>query len=68
MIYKELLGSVIQIVMEEGMARSIENGASGLNPKKGPDATFLEGMEDFDELPEWLSQEDIDYFVSQFEN
>ena len=24
-------------------------------------------MEDFDELPEWLSQKDIDYFVSQFE-
>ena len=24
-------------------------------------------MEDFDKLPEWLSQKDIDYFVSQFE-
>ena len=42
-------------------------GASGLNPQKGPDSTFLEGMEDFDKLPEWLSQKDIDYFVSQFE-
>tara|TARA_Y100000590_G_C15624888_1_gene978997 strand:+ start:55 stop:1038 length:984 start_codon:yes stop_codon:yes gene_type:complete len=50
-----------------GMARSIEKGASGLNPQKGPDSTFLEGMEDFDKLPEWLSQKDIDYFVSQFE-
>tara|TARA_Y100001960_G_C14254184_1_gene624376 strand:- start:161 stop:595 length:435 start_codon:yes stop_codon:yes gene_type:complete len=49
------------------MARSIEKGASGLNPQKGPDSTFLEGMEDFDKLPEWLSQKDIDYFVSQFE-
>ena len=50
-----------------GMAKAIEKSANGLNPHKGTDATFLEGMEDFDELPEWLTQEDIDYFVSQFE-
>tara|TARA_Y100000590_G_scaffold363383_1_gene421031 strand:- start:6533 stop:7516 length:984 start_codon:yes stop_codon:yes gene_type:complete len=50
-----------------GMAKQIEKGESGLNPKKGPDSTFLEGMEDFKKLPDWLSQEDIDYFVSQFE-
>ena len=50
-----------------GMAKSIEKSGSGLNPHKGIDATFLEGMEDFKELPEWLTQEDIDYFVSQFQ-
>ena len=50
-----------------GMASSLEKSRSGLNPQKGPDATFLEGMEEFDTLPDWLTQEDIDYFVSQFE-
>ena len=50
-----------------GMANSLEKSQSGLNPQKGPDATFLEGMEEFDTLPDWLTQEDIDYFVSQFE-
>ena len=50
-----------------GMAKSIEKSSSGLNPHKGIDSTFLEGMEDFKELPEWLTQEDIDYFVSQFQ-
>ena len=49
-----------------GMATAIENSSSGLNPPKGPDSTFLEGMKDFDELPSWLTQEDINYFVSQF--
>ncbi len=50
-----------------GMAKGIEKSQSGLNPQKGPDATFLEGMEEFEELPDWLTQADIDYFVSQFE-
>ena len=50
-----------------GMASALEKSQSGLNPQKGPDATFLEGMEEFDTLPDWLTQEDIDYFVSQFE-
>jgi pimeloyl-ACP methyl ester carboxylesterase len=50
-----------------GMAKGIEKSQSGLNPQKGLDATFLEGMEEFEELPDWLAQEDIDYFVSQFE-
>jgi len=50
-----------------GMSTALQNSSSGLNPRKGPDSTFLEGMEEFDELPEWLTQEDINYFVSQFE-
>ena len=50
-----------------GMARAIEQSGSGLNPNKGPDSPFLEGMHEFNDLPSWLTQEDINYFVSQFE-
>lgn len=50
-----------------GMANAINRGESGLNPPKTSDSTFLEGMEEFPDLPSWLSSEDIDYFVSQFE-
>ena len=50
-----------------GMTRALEKRAGSLSPQKGPNSTFLEGMEDFDDLPDWLSQHDIDYFVSQFE-
>ena len=32
-----------------GMAKGIEKSQSGLNPQKGPEATFLEGMEEFEE-------------------
>ena len=49
-----------------GMAFALENSSSGFNPTKGPEATFLEGMKEFEDLPNWLTQEDIDYFVSQF--
>jgi len=49
------------------MTRALEKRAGSFSPQKGPDSTFLEGMEDFDDLPDWLSQDDIDYFVSQFE-
>ena len=47
-----------------GMANAINRGESGLNPPKTSDSTFLEGMEEFPDLPSWLSSEDIDYFVS----
>mgnify|MGYP006157079667 FL=1 len=50
-----------------GMAAAIKRGESGLNPPKTPESTFLEGMQEFSDLPSWLSSEDIDYFVSQFE-
>ena len=50
-----------------GMSKGLEKSQSGLNAQKGPEATFLEGMEEFENLPDWLSQKDIDYFVSQFE-
>ena len=49
-----------------GMANAIKKNKSGLNPDKTSDSTFLEGMEEFTDLPDWLSTEDINYFVSQF--
>ena len=50
--------------------RRVYYGASGAQGmprvQKGPDAKFLEGMIDPDPLPDWLTQEDVDYYVSQF--
>ncbi len=54
--------------------RMIYYGASGDSTsesrtflaKKGPDATFLEGMIDPDPLPSWLSEEDIAYYAGEF--
>lgn len=34
--------------------------------EKGPDATFLEGIDMPKKLPNWLSEEDINYYVEQF--
>lgn len=44
------------------------SGASDL-PRfaKKPDAKFLDGMVDPDPLPAWLSQQDLDYYVEQFQ-
>ena len=50
-----------------GMQNNLEKGQSGLVPKKDKNSTFLEGMEVFDDFPDWFKQEDLDYFVSQFE-
>jgi pimeloyl-ACP methyl ester carboxylesterase len=33
---------------------------------KGPDAKFLDELIDPDPLPDWLTQADVDYYVSQF--
>ena len=49
------------------MQNNLEKGQSGLVPKKDKNSTFLEGMEVFDDFPDWFKQEDLDYFVSQFE-
>ena len=35
--------------------------------QKNPDSTMLENSPVFDAYPAWLSQEDMDYFVSEFE-
>ena len=50
-----------------GMAKALEKGKSGLNPKKDKHSTFLEGMEVFDTFPDWFTQEDLSYFIGQFE-
>ncbi|MDC0028169.1 alpha/beta hydrolase [Gammaproteobacteria bacterium] len=50
-----------------GMKFNFEKGQSGLVPKKDKHSTFLEGQEVFDDFPKWFTQEDLDYFVSQFE-
>jgi pimeloyl-ACP methyl ester carboxylesterase len=52
--------------------RRVYYGASGASDlprlQKGPDAKFLDGMIDPDPLPAWLTQDDVDYYVSQFEH
>ena len=50
-----------------GMKRNFEKGQSGLVPQKDKNSSFLEGMEVFKDFPDWFSEEDLDYFVSQFE-
>ncbi len=50
-----------------GMKFNFEKGQSGLVPEKTKDSSFLEGMEVFEDFPDWFSKEDLDYFVSQFE-
>jgi len=50
-----------------GMKFNFEKGQSGLIPQKTKDSTFLEGMEVFEDFPDWFSKEDLEYFVSQFE-
>ena len=50
-----------------GMKFNFEKSQSGLVPEKNKDSTFLEGMEMFEDFPNWFTKEDLDYFVSQFE-
>ena len=50
-----------------GMKFNFEKSQSGLVPEKTKDSTFLEGMEMFEDFPNWFTKDDLDYFVSQFE-
>ena len=50
-----------------GMKHNFERGKIGLVPDKDKNSTFLEGMEVFEDFPDWFTQKDLDYFVSQFE-
>ena len=50
-----------------GMKFNFEKSQSDLVPEKTKDSTFLEGMEMFEDFPNWFTKEDLDYFVSQFE-
>ena len=49
-----------------GMQNNLEKGQSGLVPKKIK-CLFFDGMEVFDDFPSWFTEEDLSYFVSQFE-
>ena len=48
-----------------GMLKRFENPEETLD--KDPNSKFLEGAFEFDVYPEWISKEEMDYFVSQFE-
>lgn len=40
---------------------------SSLMPPKKKDAEFLDGMEEPEELPAWLTEADLDYYAAEFE-
>src|SRR5215470_12663367 len=44
-----------------------EGRMAGLRPAKAPDAKFLDGLTDPDPLPAWLTHDDLDYYVGEFE-
>ena len=48
-----------------GMLRRFEYTEETLD--KDPNAKFLEGTFEFDSYPDWITKEEMDYFVSQFE-
>ena len=50
-----------------GMKANLEKGQSGLVPAKDKNSSFLDGMQEFEDFPDWFTEEDLDYFVSQFE-
>ena len=50
-----------------GMKANLEKGQSGLVPAKDKNSSFLDGMQEFKDFPDWFTEEDLDYFVSQFE-
>ncbi|MCP5110448.1 MAG: alpha/beta hydrolase [bacterium] len=44
------------------------DGANPERPAKPASAKFLDGLEAPEQLPAWLTEEDLDYYVSQFAN
>ncbi len=46
---------------------SADGPQESLMPNKKRDAKFLDGMEDPDELPSWLTSDDLDFYVGEFE-
>jgi epoxide hydrolase A/B len=49
------------------LSASADRPDPGFLLDKGPDATLLEGLPFPDPMPGWLSDEDLDYYASQFE-
>ena len=67
---------VAEAELEADVARSLRlllYNASGDGPRgaglarKAKDARFLDGMQEPDRLPSWLTKADLDYFTSEFE-
>ena len=67
---------VAEAELEEDVGRSLRlllYSASGDGPRgaglarKPKDAKFLDGMQEPDRLPSWLTKADLDYFTSEFE-
>jgi len=67
---------VAEAELEADVARSLRfllYSASGDGPRgaglarKPKDAKFLDGMQEPDRLPSWLTKADLDYFTSEFE-
>ena len=46
---------------------SADGPERALMPAKKKDEKFLDGMEDPDELPSWLTSDDLDFYVGEFE-
>jgi pimeloyl-ACP methyl ester carboxylesterase len=44
-----------------------EGRMAGPRPAKAPDAKYLDGLIDPDPLPAWLTPDDLDYYVGEFE-
>ena len=59
--------SLIPTVMAEACKTIWKKGQSGLVPQKDKNSSFLDGMEVFEDFPNWFTKEDLDYFVSQFQ-
>ena len=51
-----------------GMKKRIKLLSEGSSKKKDKNSSFLENEDIPENLPDWLSQEDLNYFVKEFEN
>ena len=50
-----------------GMRHQQQSDEGGFTGTKPADAKLLDGMTHFDTFPDWFSQSDLDYLISQFE-
>ena len=50
-----------------GMQHQQQSAEGGFTGAKPADAKLLDGMTHFDTFPDWFTQSDLDYLVSQFE-
>ena len=62
----ESLFLVYTAIDARGMAHQRANAEGGFAGIKPANAKLLDGMTRFDSFPDWFSQDDLDYLVSQF--